>query len=429
MRDISFAAIALLLAFTPFFQGCSREKRYNVLLICVDTLRPDHLGYNGYARNTSPTIDKLALEGVRFEKGYSASGWTLPSMATILTGLYPKDHLATDFHWAMDPGVPTLAAILRKNGYDTRAYVSHVFLKPMYGFGEGFRSFDFSVLNVGDSQQVSTSKELTDLAIADLSKLEKPFFMWVHYFDPHFAYLSHEGWESFGQNDIDRYDQEIAYTDSHIARLIEKLKRRGLWDHTIVIFTADHGEEFGEHGGSYHETFYEEVLRVPVVIAAPFLEPGVNRTIVEQIDFLPTILGLLKISAPANLPGKDLFAGSGESPRPIFVERDRPFPWVTRGLIDGNDKLIVVEVGDSANVPMSSRGNYAPVANVLPGTYMYDLSRDPGETRNIYSDADPRAMELLSLLARQYAAPRERTHRVEVDQELNKKLRSLGYIR
>jgi arylsulfatase A-like enzyme len=427
-RGIPFVAIVLLVALSLFYQGCSREKRYNVLLICVDTLRPDHLGYNGYSRNTSPAIDKLASEGVRFEKGYSAAGWTLPSMATILTGLYPKDHLATDFHWAMDPAVPTLAAILRWNGYDTRAYVSHVFLKPMYGFGEGFRSFDYSVLNVGDSQQVSTAKALTDLVIADLPKIEKPFFMWVHYFDPHFAYLSHEGWESFGDTDVDRYDQEIAYTDSQIARLIERLKRKGLWDHTIVIFTADHGEEFGEHGGKYHETLYEEVLRVPVVIVAPFLEPGVNKTIVQQIDFVPTILGLLKIPAPPNLPGKNLFAGSDES-RPIFVERDRPFPWVLRGVIDGNDKLLVVEVGDSAQVPMSSRGNYAPIANVIPGTYMFDLSQDPGEKRNIYSDSNPRAKVLLALLARQYAGPRERVHRVEVDEELNKKLRSLGYIR
>jgi len=416
------------MAFSPFFQGCSREKRYNVLLICVDTLRPDHLGCSGYPRNTSPTIDKLAAEGVRFEKCYSASGWTLPSMATILTGLYPKDHLATDFHWAMDPDVPTLAAILRKNGYDTRAYVSHVFLKPTYGFGEGFRSFDFSVLNVGDSQQVSTSKELTDLVIADLPKTQKPFFMWVHYFDPHFAYLAHEGWESFGKTDADRYDQEIAYTDFHISRLIERLKRKGMWDNTIVILTADHGEEFGEHGGNYHETLYEEVLQVPVVIAAPVLEPGVNKTIVQQIDFVPTILNLLKIPAPPNLPGKDLFAESG-APGPIFLERDRPFPWVLRGVIDGKDKLFVVEVGDSAAIPMSSHGNYAPVVNVVPGTYMYDLSRDPGEKQNIYSDSNPRAKELLSLIARHYAAPRARTHSVEVDEELNKKLRSLGYIR
>ncbi len=426
--NIVFAALAVAGALSLFFQGCSREKQYNVLLICVDTLRPDRLGYNGHRRKTSPTIDKLAAEGVRFEKCYSVSGWTLPSMATILTGAYPRDHLATDFHWAMDPTLPTLAAILRKQGYDTRAYVSHVFLKPIYGFGDGFGSFDFSVLNVGHPHDVATASELTDLAIADLPKTKKPFFFWVHYFDPHAKYLAHGEWASFGDTDIDRYDQEIAFTDFHISRLIAELKRRGMYDDTIIVFTSDHGEEFGEHGGDYHETLYDEVLLSPLVIVAPFLEPGVNQTVAEQTDYLPTILGLLKIPAPPKLPGKDLFATSRET-GPIFLERDRPWPWVLRGVIDGHDKLFVVEVADSAKIPVASRGNYSDVVNVIPGVYMYDLLQDPGEKRNIYTETNPRARELLALLARQFASPRERVHRVEVDEELNKKLRSLGYIR
>jgi arylsulfatase A-like enzyme len=428
--NIVFVGLAavVLAALSFVSPGCTREKTYNVLLICDDTVRPDHLSYNGHKPRTSPTVDKLAAEGVRFEKCYSVSGWTLPSMATILTGAYPRDHLATDFHWAMDPGLPTLAAILRKAGYDTRAYVSHVFLKPIYGFGDGFGAFDFSVLNVGHPHDVSTAKELTDLVIADLPKTKKPFFFWVHYFDPHAKYLAHSQWASFGDTEIDRYDQEIAFTDSQIARLLDELKRRGMYDDTIIVFTSDHGEEFGEHGGTYHETLYEEVLLCPLVIVAPFLEPGVNRTVVEQTDFLPTILGLLKIPAPPKLPGKDLF-GEPRVPGPIFLERDRPWPWVLRGVIDGHDKLFVVEVADSAKIPHDSRGNFTEVVNVIPGIYMYDLLQDPGEKRNIYTGSNPRAKELLSLLARQFAAPRERVHRVEVDEELNKKLRSLGYIR
>jgi arylsulfatase A-like enzyme len=425
---IVIAACAVVAAVSLLFSGCSREKRYNILFICVDTVRPDHLGYMGYKRNTSPTIDKLAAQGVRFETCYSVSGWTLPSMATIFTGAYPRDHLATDFHWAMDPSLPTLATILREQGYDTRAYVSHVFLKPIYGFGEGFTHFDFSVLNVGHPHDVSTAKELTDLVIADLPKTKKPFFFWVHYFDPHAKYLAHAGWESFGDTEMDRYDQEIAFTDSHISRLIDELKRRKMYDDTIIVFTADHGEEFGEHGGTYHETLYQEVLRCPLVIVAPFLKPGVNKTIVEQTDFLPTILGLVKIPAPANLPGKDLF-GPGREQGPIFLERDRPWPWVLRGVIDGNDKLFVVEVADSAKIPMASRGNFSEVTNVIPGVYMFDLSKDPGEKQNIYAESNPRARELTSRLARQFASRRERVHTVEVDEELNKKLRSLGYIR
>jgi len=408
--------------------GCSREKQPNVLLICVDTLRPDHLGYAGYTRQTSPTIDAIAAEGVRFKTCYSVSGWTLPSMATIMTGAYPKDHGATDFHWSIAPQLPTLAGTLRKAGYDTRAYVSHVILKPIYGFGDGFGSFDFSVLNVGHPHDVSTGRELTDLVIADLPKTKQPFFFWVHYFDPHFAYLEHADWKHFGDRDIDRYDQEIAFTDREISRLVAELKRRGMYDDTIIVLTSDHGEEFGEHGGSYHETLYQESLLCPLVIRAPSLKPGESETIAEQTDLFPTVLGLLKIPAPAGLPGKDLFSASREQ-GPIFFERDRPFPWVQRGVIAGRDKLFVVELADSSKIPLTSHGNYAPVVNVVPGVYMYDLVADPRETRNLYNEEDPRGKELLSLLARQFAAQGKKTHPVEVDEELKKRLRSLGYIR
>ncbi len=431
MRDMKRTCIVVTLILTGVLafalSGCSAEKRYSVILICVDTLRPDHLGYNGYTRNTSAALDALAREGVRFNTCYSVAGWTLPSMATILTGVYPRDHGATDFHWSMDPAVPTLASILRRQGYDTRAYVSHVFLKPIYGFGEGFRSFDYSVLNVGNPHEVSTAKELTDLVIADLPATKKPFFIWAHYFDPHFAYLSHTEWAQFGDRDVDRYDQEVAFTDRHISRLLDELKRRGLDDETIVVFTADHGEEFGEHGGGYHDTLHEEVVRCPLVIRAPFLTPGVNETIAEQIDFVPTILGLLKIPVPEGLPGKDLF--SGRPSGPIFFERDRPFPWTERGVLDGGVKLFVVELSDSAKIPQASHLNYAPVRNVVPGVYMYDLSKDPRETRNLFDESDPRAKELLSLLTKQFATPARKTHEVEVNEEITKKLRSLGYIR
>jgi arylsulfatase A-like enzyme len=425
------AAVVTAAAVGLFFQGCAREareQRYNVLLLCVDTLRPDRLGYMGHARDTSPAIDQLAAEGVRFEKCYSVSGWTLPSMATILTGMYPRDHLATDFHWSMDPALPTMAGILRAQGYDTRAYVSHVLLKPSYGFGDGFAKFDYSVLDVGHPHRVSTAKELTDLVIADLPITQKPFFMWVHYFDPHAEYLSHKEWAHFGDTPIDRYDQEIAFTDFHIGRLIEELKRRKMYDDTIIVFFSDHGEEFGEHGGSLHETLYDEVLLCPLVIAAPHLQPGVNRTVVEQIDFLPTVLGLLNIPAPDGLPGRNVFKAVGQR-GPIFLERDRPWPWVLRGVIDDNIKLFVVAVADTAKIPVTSRGNYAEVVNVIPGIYMFDRLTDPGETQNIYSRTNPRAHQLTAILSRYIEAPRERGNPVEVDEELNRKLRSLGYIR
>jgi len=410
-------------------QGCSSEQRYSVLFICVDTLRPDRLGYGGNQRNTSPNIDRIAADGVVFENTYSVAGWTLPAMATMLTGRHPKDHGATDFHWAVDAKLPSLAGILKREGYDTRAYVSHVILTPRYGLADGFKSYDYSVLDVGHPHDVATAEQLTDLVIRDLSSIEKPFFIWVHYFDPHFEYLAHGPWASFGKRDIDRYDQEIAHTDHHIGRLLDALKRRGLADKTILVFNSDHGEEFDEHDGKYHYTLYEEVLRTPLVINAPFLEPEKIDTAVEQIDFLPTVLGLLDIDPGAGeFPGRDVFE-SHDDGGPLFFERDRPPPWVQRGVIQGDHKLVVVELADTTKVPLTSRGTFSPVKNVHPGIYMYDLANDPGETENLYSESNPKAKELLALLAGHFAAEGPSVHNVEVDEELKKKLRSLGYIK
>jgi len=400
-----------------------------VLLISVDTLRPDHLGYAGYSRPTSPVIDALAGTGTVFTNAYSQSGWTLPSMATILTGRYPKDHQATDFHYTLRKDLPTLAGILKEHGYDTRGYVSHVLLSPTYGMDRGFTHFDHSVLDRGDPHKISTSRELTELACKDLRNLKAPFFVWVHYFDPHFAYLEHAQWSSFGDSDLDRYDQEIAFTDSYIGQLLDLFRKRKDWERTFVVFTADHGEEFGEHGGEYHETCYQEVLRVPLVITGPDVAPRRDAARAEQIDLLPTILARLGVPAPEGLPGRDLL-GSPPPEHPLFVERDRPPGFRQRCLMEEPYKLIRVESRDINLIPEKSRAEYSEVHNVIPGTYLYNLSEDPLEKENLFREDDPRAELLLAHLASHFTGhevvpPQE----VEVDQETRERLRSLGYIR
>ncbi|HET6347991.1 MAG TPA: sulfatase, partial [Candidatus Krumholzibacteria bacterium] len=273
------------------------------MLISVDTLRPDRLGYGGNPRNTSPCLDRLAKEGVVFTRATSVSGWTLPSMATIFTGRYPSEHGATDFHWSLDASLPTVAGLLRAHGYDTYGYVSHVMLTPTYGMGEGFAHFDFSVLNVGDPHEVTTGQPLTELAQRGLRGVKQPYFLWVHYFDPHFKYIDHDQFH-FGDRDIDHYDSEIAYDDYYIDDLLKTV------DHgnTIIIFTADHGEEFGEHGSIYHYTLHGEVMRVPLIIKGPGIAPRTDDQPADQIDFMPTILALAGIPAPAGLPGHNLLA-------------------------------------------------------------------------------------------------------------------------
>jgi arylsulfatase A-like enzyme len=413
------AALAVVVA----LGGCGRGKPPNLVLITVDTLRPDHLGYAGYARATSPRLDRLASEGVVFTNAVSVSGWTLPSVATILTGRYPNDHGATDFQWSLDPSIPTLASVLRRNGYDTFGLVSHVMLTPQYGVGEGFAHFDFSVLNAGNPHMLSTSEPLTNLALEGLRDAKKPYFLWVHYFDPHFQYLPHASFP-FGSSDIDRYDSEIAYTDYHIDMLLKSVDR----GHTVIVLTSDHGEEFGEHDGQYHYTLHDEVMRVPLVIKAPSLEPHTDDTLCEQIDLLPTMLALLGVAAPAGLPGRDLFGAPRAADAPAFVERDRPPQWHQRGVIRGAKKLFVVEDADTTLVPEKDRREEIPVTNVRPGIYLYDLAADPGERTNLFSRDDPASLELLGLVTAHFSRAAAHAKPVDVDPELLEKLRSLGYV-
>lgn len=425
---VSLAGLALLAVASLILIRSPRPRPRNVVLITVDTLRPDRLGYAGHTRPTSPAIDELAREGLVFPNTYSVSGWTLPSIATILTGRYPRDHGATDFHWTVDAGLPTLAGILRNKGYDTRAFVSHVILTPSYGLADGFRVYDASILDVGHPHNVSSGGQLTDLVISQTRDMTEPYFLWVHYFDPHFHYLSHPDWISFGDTDIDRYDQEIAFTDSHVSRLLAYLrKKKGLDKRTITVFTADHGEEFEDHGAKYHDTLYEEVLRTPLILRAPFIEPGVDEFVAQQIDIMPTVLAMVGIEADSTLPGRDLLATTGRE-RPVFLERDRPPRFNQRGVILGDFKLFVVERADTIRIPRSSRAVFTPARNVFPGIYLFDLKADPGETRNIYSDNDAKAIELLLKVAEHFALEATPTREVRIDEKLREKLRSLGYV-
>ena len=416
---IIVGALAIVAVAAVWLLRSREDKPYNVLLVTVDTLRPDRLGYNGHRRPTSPAIDALAREGIAYTNCYSVAGWTLPSIATLFTGRYPREHGATDFHWSMDVVLPTLAGILRRRGYDTRGFVSHVILKPSYGVAEGFSAYDYSVLSDGHPHDVATARPLTDLVERSLTTIQEPFFLWVHYFDPHFAYLPHARWRSFGSTDIDRYDQEIAHTDSQIARLLSSLRDRGLYDNTVIVFTSDHGEEFGEHQARYHYTLHDEVLRVPLVIRVPGAAPGVRRARVEQIDLLPTLISLLQIESAAGLqlPGRNiLMTTKPDQERPTFVERDRPPPYNLRAVIEGGYKLIVIGMADRTDYPARSVKEYedwAKVTNVTPGMYLFDLTTDPGEQNNIFSEDHPKARELLQLLTDHFAGENHRFCRVE----------------
>lgn len=417
------AFVILLFAAVAAMSSCGRERRPpNIVLITVDTLRPDRLHYGGNPRNTSPCLDRLSQEGVVFTRATSVAGWTLPSMATVLTGRYPSEHGATDFHWSLEASMPTLASILRDHGYDTYGFVSHVMLTPTYGMGEGFSHFDFSVLNVGDPHEVTTSQQLTELAHTGMRGVKEPYFLWVHYFDPHFKYIDHDQFH-FGAGDIDRYDSEIAFTDYYIDDLLKVV------DHgnTVIIFTADHAEEFGEHNSVYHYTLHGEVMRVPLIIKGPGIKPRTDDEPAQQTDFVPTILKLAGVEAPAGLPGHDLLAPRNAN-EPQFIERDRPPQWRQRGVIRGDHKLIVIEDADTTQIPPASRNEEIVVHNVVPGIYLFDTAQDPGERNNLFVPSDSTSLRLLALVNEHFSKAPAHGPPVQIDQQLLEKLKSLGYI-
>jgi arylsulfatase A-like enzyme len=423
----------LILSFGALGCGGRDTGPPNLVLITVDTLRPDRLGFSGHGRGTSTAIDRLATAGVRFERSYSQSGWTLPSVATILTGRYPREHGATRFDRALDPDLETVATILADHGYDTRGFVSHVLLGTDYGLSKGFGIYDDSVLQVGNPHRVASAVPLTDSALRSLQTLEEPFFLWVHYFDPHFKYLAHARWGHLGTAKIDRYDAEIAHTDEQIGRLLTGLEDRELLENTVIVFTADHGEEFGEHGGQFHYTLHDEVVRVPLVIQAPSLEPGIRGEVSEQIDLLPTILALLGIEPEESYPGRNLLAAVGE-PSPVFLERERPAGFVQRAVVLDRYKLILVEASDGGRqskvaVPTPVGKRKRRREKVEPGIALYDLSEDPAETTNLFEDAAPEARRLVDLLARHFLARDSPGQEVTLDEDLKRKLESLGYLR
>ncbi|HET6463385.1 MAG TPA: sulfatase-like hydrolase/transferase, partial [Candidatus Krumholzibacteria bacterium] len=214
-----------------------------------------------------------------------------------------------------------------------------------------------------------------------------------------------------------------AFTDYYIDELLKVV------DHgnTLIIFTADHGEEFGEHNSVYHYTLHGEVMRVPLIIKGPGIAPRTDDQPAEQTDFVPTILKLAGVEAPSGLPGHDLLAPRNAN-QPQFIERDRPPQWRQRGVIRGNHKLIVVENADTTQIPPASRNEEIVVHNVVPGIYLFDTAHDPGEQNNLFMSTDSTSLRLLALVNEHFSKAPVHGPPVQIDQQLLEKLKSLGYI-
>ena len=357
MRD----RISFLLLLGAVSIGCSRERARdpaNIVLISIDSLRADHVGSYGYGFDTTPTLDRVATEGALFETVVAESTWTLPTHATMLTGVGSLVHRADQFVGSrLDEEFTTLAERFRDAGYLTWGIYSGPYLHPVFGFGRGFdhyegvigetaldREFDLHGPDAGraimkansEAHRMVTSPEVSRKAVDFLAeRRDRPFFLFLHYFDVHYDYVPpQEFWQRFDpdyrgslraenyrrnaavnpnmdprdlSHVVARYDGEILFTDQHIGSVVDALERNGLSGDTLLVVTSDHGEEFFEHGNKGHgQTLMDETLMVPLIVRFPGrIAPGLRiREQVRQLDIAPTLLSFAGLTG--ELTGQDL---------------------------------------------------------------------------------------------------------------------------
>jgi arylsulfatase A-like enzyme/Tfp pilus assembly protein PilF len=364
---------AVATSWLPFGSTHAQAPSPNVLLITLDTVRADRIGAYGYAKASTPTLDRLAREGVRFADATTQAPLTGPAHAALLTGQYParlgvRDNATTP----LPSGAETLAERFKAKGYRTGGFVGAFILGPEYGFAQGFDTFDaaFAQFSVGSKLQAQRrGGEVADTAVKWLrdGATGAPFFAWVHFYDAHAPYDPPPPFRA--RFATAPYDGEIAYVDSCIAAIVGALEQAGQLDRTIVAVVADHGEGLGDHGEAEHGLFlYDSVLHVPWIVRLPNRDAAgtVVRGQVRAIDVAPTLAALAGVAA-VKTDGENVApAIRGAAPRdpaPSYAETYYPkwhFGW---------SELKSVRVGDWKYID-------------APKPELYDMKADGGERRN-----------------------------------------------
>ena len=453
-RNVAGAVAVLALT-----SGCAREPNGlpeggPIVIIVVDTLRADGLGLYGYPHATSRPLDEWAERGAVFTHAFSTAPWTLPSVGSLLTGRYPANHGSgrreialpeggtRNDYVGLDAASPRLAARLSEHGYATAAFVTNSFLWPGFGLDRGFDSYDFSRSKFRDQRAADV---MVDQALAwiDAREPAAPWFLLLHLLDPHLPYdpspqvagrltAGYHGTLATpiepglvrkvngGELELDLadqaflrgvYDEEVAFVSAQLARFLEGLAARKVLERGLVLFTADHGEEFLDHGMLEHgHTLYQELLRIPFVVWGHGVRPGRRAEPVSLVDVMPTLLEALGLARREDLDGVSLWpalsGGSAPGPRRLFAENSL-YGEPRRALVEWPFKLIAS--GDPARFEL------------------YDLERDPTERVNLATTRPEVSGPLTTVLAQRTRLGHERAA-VELDQETQNDLRSIGYL-
>jgi len=412
----------------PAAAAPAAPRRHNLLLITIDTLRADALGVYGQTRPTSPNLDALARKGTLFEHCLASVPSTLPSHASILTGRQPYSHgVRANAGYALPPESVTLAEVLRDYGYRTAAEIAapvigrRTFLNQGFEHYRDLESADVERLSVLIRGEVGELVERSALDVTKhatrflLSVGDRPFFLWLHYFDPHAFYTPPEPFR--GMFPGDPYHGEVRFVDEQFGQVMRALHRADLDERTLVVVTSDHGEGLGDHGEETHAFFvYDSTLRVPLIFWAPGLVPAGQRigALVRSVDIAPTLLDLLGLFP--------LGQAEGVSLRPLIDGARQDLALAGYG-----ESLEPVQLFGASMLRTLRSGEWKYIHKVSPE--LYSIRSDPGETRNLASERPEIVEDLRGRLRRLLeAAPEPRTNALaEVDPVTRAHLVALGY--
>jgi choline-sulfatase len=416
----------------------------NLLLVTLDTTRFDHTSLGSYERDTTPRLRALAAEGASFELAYAPTATTGPTHATLFTSLLPPNHGLVKNGIELDGGLYTLAEHLSTRGWSTAAFVSSYVMSERWGWRQGFGHFDdaFDPGNATKTKRIweghvvegGFDRRAALTTVRARTWLERqrpgrPFFLFVHYYDPHAPYQPPAAWAGRFtpehatplEKEIAAYDEEIASTDFEVGRLLDALDELGLAERTLVVVTADHGEGLMDHGHMEHGVhIYEEQVRVPLLIRLPgIVAASTQRTApVELLDLAPTITDLLGVPTPDTFQGRSLApALRGEAE----LDPEHPVRLFRRHYADRGDRgapkgvQYGVRVGEWKYIERPDEG--APE--------LYDLRADPTERRNLIRNRPEVAARLSPLLVRW---GEDAAESVALSPEEEERLRALGYV-
>jgi arylsulfatase A-like enzyme len=411
----------------------------NVIFILVDTLRADHLGSYGYARNTSPTLDELARFGVRFSRVRSQSSWTKASMASLWTGNNPAKTGVTRFDHGLSTDIQMPAEVFQAAGFETAGIFRNGWVAANFGFGQGFDLYvkpipsrtreRYEQARAGKFSLEGTDLDATEAAIEFLrGNAQQRFFLYMHLMDVH-QYLYEESFAEFGTGYMDAYDNSIKWTDYNIAMLISALDELDLFKRTILVIASDHGEAFREHGREGHaQDVSAETTEVPLILSLPFRleQPVVVDSRVRNIDIWPTVLDLLGLSPLEGVEGQSLVPlieaaargapPDGSAPSEAITHLDQTWgltsaePRTIVGLDDGEFRLIYPTVDPDRSA-------------------LFDTVADPGEQQDIAAE-HPETRDSLAERSRSYLSqkPARAADHIQMDAMQLEQLRALGYV-